>query len=183
MPAVSPRVRRSRQLLFEALYNIAGTHVPVRRLRRAWLRAAGADVAPGADVFLGTTVLGATSVVIGPRAQIGFRCVIDGRGGIEIGPDAVVASDSQILTADHDIRSPDFEARYAPVRLEHHTWIGTGAMVLKGVTVGHGGVVAARALATRDVEPMTVVAGIPAVPISTRPGPLEYRIGRSPRLY
>lgn len=50
----------------------------------------------------------------------------------------------------------------SPVRIGDDAWIGAGAMVLRGVTVGQGGIVAAGAVVTRDVPPYTIVAGNPA---------------------
>jgi acetyltransferase-like isoleucine patch superfamily enzyme len=52
-------------------------------------------------------------------------------------------------------------------------WIGAGAVVLPGVTIGRGAVVAAGAVVTAPVEPYTVVAGVPARPIKTVPHSVE----------
>ena len=58
-----------------------------------------------------------------------------------------------------------------PVAVGHDTWIGHSATVLPGVSVGNGAVVAAGAVVTHDVEPYTVVAGVPAEPIDRRFSP------------
>jgi len=54
------------------------------------------------------------------------------------------------------------------VRIGHDVWIGANAVVLRGVTVGDGAIVAAGAVVTRDVEPWTIVGGVPARPIRSR---------------
>lgn len=54
------------------------------------------------------------------------------------------------------------------VRFEDDVWIGSGAIILKGVKVGRGSIVAAGAVVNKDVPPYTIVAGIPARPIKTR---------------
>ncbi|WP_349293262.1 acyltransferase [Sphingomonas lycopersici] len=59
------------------------------------------------------------------------------------------------------------QVKIAPVRIEDRAWIGFNAIVLKGVTIGEGAVVAAGAVVTKDVAPYTVVAGNPARPIRT----------------
>lgn len=65
-----------------------------------------------------------------------------------------------------------FARRRARVaRIGHDTWIGHGAVVMPEVTVGHGGVVAAGAVATRDVAPYGIVAGVPARPLRDRQPP------------
>lgn len=61
----------------------------------------------------------------------------------------------------------------APVVFEGDNWIGANAMILKGVTVGEGAVVAAGALVTKDVPPYTVVGGVPARPVKDRFSPEE----------
>ena len=62
-------------------------------------------------------------------------------------------------------------------RIGHDTWIGHNAQVKPEVTLGHGAVVAAGAVVTRDVAPYTIVAGVPAKPLRARlPGPLAERL-------
>ena len=51
---------------------------------------------------------------------------------------------------------------YAPIHIGKNVWIGANATVLAGVTVGDGAVVAAGAVVTKDVEPNTIVGGVPA---------------------
>jgi phosphonate metabolism protein (transferase hexapeptide repeat family) len=58
-----------------------------------------------------------------------------------------------------------------PVDVGHDVWLGHGALVLPGVTIGNGAVVAAGAIVTHDVDPYTVVAGVPAEPIRRRFSP------------
>jgi acetyltransferase-like isoleucine patch superfamily enzyme len=55
----------------------------------------------------------------------------------------------------------------APIVIGDHVWIGTNSLVLKGVTVGDGAVVAAGSVVTRDVPASTLVAGVPAKPVRT----------------
>jgi acetyltransferase-like isoleucine patch superfamily enzyme len=69
----------------------------------------------------------------------------------------------EIVRHGHPPDWTDMDAR--PIRIGDDCWIGFGATILKGVAIGQGAVVAARALVTSDVAPWTVVAGNPAVPI------------------
>lgn len=62
----------------------------------------------------------------------------------------------------------DFHASRGDVEIGHDVWLGSGAMILSGVTIGHGAVVAARAVVTRDVPPYAIVAGNPARVIRSR---------------
>ena len=62
----------------------------------------------------------------------------------------------------------DYHASRGDVSIGHDVWLGSGCMILSGVTVGHGAVVAARAVVARDVPPYAVVAGNPARVVRTR---------------
>lgn len=55
-----------------------------------------------------------------------------------------------------------------PVSVGHDVWVGNGALILPGVTIGHGAVIGARSVVTKDVEPYSVVGGNPARVIRNR---------------
>lgn len=128
-------------------------------------------------------MLGPERLVLGDRCAIGWRCVLDARGGITLDDDVVMASDSQLLTADHDPGSSTFAVRMAPIRLERHTWVATRALVLAGVTVAEGAVVAAGAVVHSNVAPGAIVAGSPARQIGQRAPDLDYRVDFRPPLW
>jgi maltose O-acetyltransferase len=75
---------------------------------------------------------------------------------------------------DHDPQSRDFGGRGRPVIIMKYAYIATKALILPGVTVGEGAVVAAGAVVTRDVAPYTIVGGVPARPIGVRSRDLDY---------
>jgi acetyltransferase-like isoleucine patch superfamily enzyme len=169
--------------LGQILFNRYGTHLPSRHLRKWWLGALGATLDPGCVIFAGTTVLGADRLHLGARSNIGWRCVLDARGGLTVGEDAVIASDSQLISGRHDFDDDEFPAYFDPITVGDHAWLATRCLVIGGVTIGRGAVVAAGAVVTRDVEELTVVAGIPARPIRKRTGALDYRIDYNPPLH
>lgn len=167
----------------EIAFNAIGTHLPSRRLRRFWLRKLGARIGERCGIFRGTTVLGAERLVIGDGTNVGWRCLLDARGGLTIESDVVIASDVQVISGDHDIASPTFGVRLEPVTIGSRVWLASRCTVLKGVTIGYGGVVAAGAVVTEDVPRLTVVGGVPARRIGDRPDVLEYHIDWFPPLY
>jgi maltose O-acetyltransferase len=113
-------------------------------------------------------------------ATVGKHCLLDASGTLRIGSNANISGGVRLLTGSHDTTSERFEAYYRPVTIGARAWVATGAIVLPGVTVGEGAVVAAGAVVSRDVEPFTVVAGIPARPIAERTRSLEYELNFRP---
>ena len=162
-------------------------HVPSFTLRRLWYtRALGIDFGPRASVFLGAYVwfdgpreTRRRGVAIGRNSRINRNCTLDIRCGLTIGDNVSVSPDVMILTLSHDYNDPTFvDLDTGPVTIEDHVWIGSRAMILPGVTVGRGAVVAAGSVVTKDVAPMTVVAGIPAKPVARRDsGATAYALG------
>jgi acetyltransferase-like isoleucine patch superfamily enzyme len=83
--------------------------------------------------------------------------------GVNIGPKAMILAHDSSL---HCIR-PDLPIRFGDVLIKKMAFIGAGAIILPGVTVGEGAIVAAGAVVTKDVAPGTLVAGVPARQIKT----------------
>jgi acetyltransferase-like isoleucine patch superfamily enzyme len=82
-----------------------------------------------------------------------------------------------VYTAEHDPQSPTFSVTSAPVVIEDLCYVAAHAVVLPGVRIGRGAVVAAGAVVVRDVEPYTIVEGVPARVIGERTQELRYRGG------
>jgi acetyltransferase-like isoleucine patch superfamily enzyme len=81
---------------------------------------------------------------------------------IKIGNGTTIGWDVEILDSDlHSIMREDFEIS-KPILIGSHVWIGCRAMILKGVTIGAGSIVASGAVVTKDVPENTLVAGVPA---------------------
>ena len=117
-------------------------------------------------------------ISIGSRTHIGGRTLLAAASSIEIGDDVLIAFEALIM--DHNSHSLRFSERHhdvqdwisgkkdwssvamAPVKIGNKAWIGARAIVLKGVTIGEGAVVAAGSVVTRDVPPWTIVGGNPA---------------------
>lgn len=84
---------------------------------------------------------------------------------ITIGDDCLLANGVQIRTTDqHPIfnNTGERENMSSDVIIGKHVWIGAGAMLCKGVTIGNGAVIGARAVVTKDVPPYSVAVGVPA---------------------
>lgn len=99
-----------------------------------------------------------------------------GERPLTIGNNVSIAGEVRIYTMEHDIDSPDFDEISAPVIIDDYVVIGSRAMILPGVHVGKGAVIASGAVVTKDVEPYTVVGGVPAVFIKNRNKNLKYTL-------
>ncbi|MGU3432778.1 acyltransferase [Actinomycetes bacterium M1A6_2h] len=172
-----------REQLGERLFNFAVTHIPSHTVRQAWLRFFGARIGKGTSIMMGTRVLGLQQITIGDNCSIGSRCLLDGRGELNIADDVVIASDVQLITGQHVVDSDDFSRHLSPITVGHHVWIASRAMVVVGVDIGYGAVVGAASLVRDDVEPMQIVAGIPAKPRGVRQSTLDYHPTFRPLLY
>ena len=116
-------------------------------------------------------------VSVASGSMIGENSFLDGYSGLTIGRNVLVAHNVSIIAEDHG-----FATRRIPIRRQPKTtgpivigddvWIGCGARVLKGVTVGTGAIIGAGAVVTRDVAPYSIVGGVPARVIGVRPDDL-----------
>ncbi|MCE7066129.1 acyltransferase [Dyadobacter sp. CY326] len=127
------------------------------------------EIGEGSNIFLGCTFDCAGSLQIGRNSVINANCRIDNRGGISIGQNVSISNDVIILTADHDMETLDLQGRTRAVVIQDYVWIGTRAMIMPGIVIGKGAIVAAGAIATKNVNPFDVVGGIPAKVIKRRP--------------
>lgn len=159
------------------LTNHVVAHLPSFAVRSAWYRhALGISLAAGSGIHMGCYVwffgpghLRRAGVTVGSNTRINRGCCLDARGPLHIGDNVSISPEVAILTAQHRLDAPGFPVETRPVVIEDHVWIGFRATVLPGSTIGRGAVVAAGAVVTGDVPAMTVVAGVPARPVTTRP--------------
>jgi acetyltransferase-like isoleucine patch superfamily enzyme len=110
---------------------------------------------------------------------IGHGAVLDARAELEIGENVNLSSEVMIWTQQHDYRCPLFGVQSKKVVIEDYAWLGPRSIILPGVVVGEGAVVAAGAVVTKNVDPYTLVGGIPAKQIGTRPTEMKYQLGKN----
>ncbi|MBQ2178769.1 MAG: sugar O-acetyltransferase, partial [Prevotella sp.] len=103
------------------------------------------------------------NTVLGGRVFINMGCKFQDQGGITIDEGALIGHNVVLATLNHDLSPGNRQSMtYAPIHIGKNAWIGANATVLQGVTIGDGAVVAAGAVVTKDVEPNTIVGGVPA---------------------
>gem|GEM_PF-466435 len=115
---------------------------------------------------------GSRRMAVGRGTYIGHGAMFDTFAPISIGRDCAIAMQTTFVTSTHRIGGPHKRAgvlETRPIVVGDGVWIGARATVLPGVTIGDGAVVAAGAVVTRDCDPHTLYAGVPARAIRTLP--------------
>lgn len=104
---------------------------------------------------------------LGERVSINEGSYLGAFGNLEVGDGTMIGHKVSITTSEHRIpkrsetlRSSGIEAR--SVKIGEDVWLGAHAVVLGGVTIGNGAIVAAGSVVTKDVAPFAIVAGVPA---------------------
>ncbi len=108
------------------------------------------------------------NITIGKNVFINSGCHFQDQGGIEIGDGCLIGHNVVLATINHDLYPENNRINhYTPIRLGKSVWVGSNSTILPGVTVGDWAVIAAGAVVTRDVPPLTIVGGVPAKVIRT----------------
>jgi maltose O-acetyltransferase len=154
--------------------------IPFWIIRKFFFKLSGVNIGYGSTLHTGIRFFQPKNVQVGNDTIIGFRTFLDGRAPLIIGDHVDIASEVMIYNSEHDIHSPIMQAIEEPVIINDYVFIGPRAIILPGVKIGRGAVVAAGAVVTKDVPSKTIVGGVPAKKIGERGiENLNYRLGRS----
>lgn len=163
--------------------NVLINKMPSRHFRNIYYKLMGTKIGEKTYPCRRVEVLFPRGLELGDRVAVGWFAELDARGGISIGNDTNISSHVKMITGSHDIDDSEYTADFKPIKVGHHCWIGTGAIILQGVTIGNGAVVAAGAVVTKDIPSGEVWGGVPAKYIKKRKCELEYTIGSAPLLH
>lgn len=142
-------------------------------VKRWLLRISGAKVGQNVQIWQGVRIMNLQTVSIGNNVAIGYDVLLQGNGELIIGDRVLIGHGTKIITSNHVIppnRQPIWGAGHVhkSVKIEDDVWIAANVIILPGVTIGKGSVVAAGAVVTKDVKPYTIVGGSPAIVIKER---------------
>ena len=108
---------------------------------------------------------GLSNVHVGKNVVINFNANLVDDGEIFIGDDCMIGPNCNIVTSVHPV-SPKLRKHKLqfnkPVHIGNNVWLGAGVTVLPGIKIGDNSIVGAGSVVTHDVEPNTIVAGVPA---------------------
>ena len=132
----------------------------------------------GSNVYIGHYAIlrgyDTNDLVIGNDTWIGQLSYINSAGGVTIGSRVGIGPCVKMMSSEHREEGRDVpvllsDLEFARITVEDDCDIGIGAVILPGITVGRGSIVGAGAVVTKDVEPYSIVAGVPARKIGERP--------------
>ena len=154
--------------------------IPLHTIRILAYKLDGVKIGRKAHIHMGIQFFNPSKVQIGEGTIIGQNAFLDGRDKLIIGRHVDIASDVLVYNSEHDINSEDFAPIHAPVEIGDYVFIGPRAIILPGVKIGKGAVIAAGAVVTKDVPEFAIVGGVPAKEIGERKNKdPHYVLGRS----
>ena len=136
--------------------------------RRFVLRCFGAEIGKQVNTYPSTQIYFPWNLTVGDWSAIGEEAFIYNLGKITIGERVTISHRAHLCAGTHDYTRADLPLLKPAIEIKNQVWICAEAFVGPGVVVGEGAVVGARAVATRNVEPWTVVTGNPARVIKQR---------------
>lgn len=163
--------------------NAIWNKIPSRHLRKWFYQLLGAKMGKRTFPCRRVEILFPRGLKLGDGVAVGWFAELDARGGITVDHDTNISSHVKLITGSHDINDDKFTADFLPIHIGHHVWIGTGAIILQGVKIGDGAVVAAGAVVTKDITAYEIWGGVPARKIGERSKNLGYVNGSAPLLH
>jgi putative colanic acid biosynthesis acetyltransferase WcaF len=142
--------------------------VPLYGIKRWLLRRFGASVGKGVVIKPHVRIKFPWRLRIGEQCWIGEDVWIDNLASVHLANDVCLSQGAYLCTGSHDHRRVTFDLIVKPIVIESAAWVGARAIVLPGVTIGRGAVVAAGSVVSRDVPPGVVAGGAPCRVIGDR---------------
>lgn len=157
---------------------------PCHYFRRFIYRLGGVKIGAGSSIHMHTRFYNPINIKIGDDTIIGEQVVLDGRAPLTIGNHVDIASQVMIYNSEHNVDADHFSAMESviteSVTISDYVFIGPRAIILPGVTIGFGAIVGAGAVVTKNVEPYSIVGGVPGHVIGERKNKnLNYKLGRA----
>ena len=141
---------------------------PCFGMRRAILRSFGAKIGLNVNIYSSALIYYPWNLQIGDDSSIGEWALVYNLGRVTIGARTTISQRAHLCAGTHDYRNPALPLIKPPIEIGDEVWVCADAFIGPNVTVANGAVVGARAVVTRNVESLAVVAGNPAKFVKTR---------------
>ena len=160
--------------------NLVSHCIPFHSIRKFYFRLFGLKIGKNSFIHMRTRFFNPAGITIGNGTIVGDACFLDGRASLVIGNNVDIATGVMVYNSEHDVHSEDFKPIEEPIEIGDYVFIGPRAIILPGVKIGKGAVIAAGAVVTRSVKDFEIVGGVPAKPIGERKAKdLHYKLGRA----
>lgn len=162
------------------LIHLVSFTIPNHTLRKIVFTTSGVKIGKNSTIHMGCKFFNPKNVTIGEDTIVGNNAFLDGRDFLMIGDHVDIASEVMIYNSEHDINDPEFRATNEPVKIGDYVFIGPRAIILPGVNIGRGAIIAAGCVVTKDVSEYAIVGGVPGKIIGERKNKgLSYVLGRA----
>jgi putative colanic acid biosynthesis acetyltransferase WcaF len=141
---------------------------PFHAWRAFLLRCFGAKLGPNCHIYPGARIWAPWNLVCADGAAIADEAVVYNAAQVCMGSHAIISQQAYVCTATHDFDDPRFPMITKSIVIGSYAWVCARACVLPGVTVGDGAVLGMASVATRDLQPWHVYAGMPAQRVRPR---------------
>lgn len=171
-----------RSLLISYLFQITNLlqvffmWIPIQVIRRMWFVCIVGKASAHVQICRNVRFKGYHGIRIGENSFINEGVMLDGRKGVVIGDNVDIGEYVKIWTLEHDPNDDNHETRGGTVRISDHVWIAPWSIIMPGVKIGRGAIVAGGAIVTRNVPSKAIVAGAPAKIIGWRENNLKYKL-------
>jgi putative colanic acid biosynthesis acetyltransferase WcaF len=164
---------RGRPRYLEAAWQIAQLFLVRSPLSCSWLRGAtlrlfGARIGRGVTIRAGVRVKFPWRLQIGNHCWIGEDAWLDNLAEIRIGDHCCISQGVYLCTGSHDWEKLTFDLIVRPITLEDGVWLAARSVVGPGVVAGRGSVLGLGSTATRNLLPLQIHQGVPAIPVKSR---------------
>ena len=168
-PAFTARNRARRMmwnLCHALLYRFSPR--PLHGWRAFLMRRFGATLGPGCHFYPGSKIWAPWNLVCADAVTVGDGAEIYNPAPMRFGSHAIVSQDAYLCGATHDYNDPRFPLLAYSMEIGAYAWVCARAMVAPGVSLGEGAVLGMGSVATKELEPWGVYAGVPAVKVNER---------------
>ena len=161
-----PEYYKIRDLIVEAqkiTMELNNSYHEAEEVRKLFSRLTGAEVDTSFGLLPPFYTDFGKNIRVGKNVFINHACTFMDRGGITIEDNVLVGPKVNLITINHPQDPAKRQSTIStPIVIKKNAWLGAGAMIMPGVTIGENSIVSAGAVVTKDVPPNTVAAGVPA---------------------
>lgn len=154
--------------------------LPIPKVRKWIYTLLNMKIHPTAHIMRNCQFVSMKDIVVGERSIIGHDCLLDAKGGINIGKDVNISSYAKVLTAKHIVDDPFFMGINKPIIIGDRVWVASAAIILPGIEIGEGAIIAAGSVVTKNIAAFSIVGGVPAKKIANRKKELQYQLHSRP---